>query len=703
MARDLESLSDEELLALHQKEVGDDGLENLSDDELIKLHAQEVQKPKEESPGVGRTVLDKGLQGAAFGMLPQVSGLVDAGVMKAQQYLQNSDLEKQGFKIQEPGFEDEYVAGRDRTTKRLQAESRAHPGVSAVSEAGGAIGSALLGAGAVGAPAGLLKTMGMGAVAGGAYAPETPIGEKPLENIEGNLKARGAQAAAGGLLSGALYGVGKGISKIRNIGKPEKAIEALESEAIEEAAPKFSPDVEAINATKEKMLPPTTVAELRNNLAGLPRDLLDRPARAAMLQAEKDLPFSPILPLTKVDEAILSNKAKGRTIKALQERPETYELFSQQNQMRKNQVSQAIDKFAAKIAGSKDRPSTRMQAGQEFLDSMSAGYEGVKKKLGPKFEAIHQMPIDQGKLRSGVESIVKDMDKKATVFERGVLKDALKKLSEPDISLKKIQDVRELLRNSVDPVKPGQFAGTRELRSRLLDLMDNEAFNLAKKGGMDAPSVRETFKGWAQNERFRDKIEDLIGADLRDTIASSPDKVFDGVFKNVATVRQLKQELGPEKVRELAGSLIATMKGGATKETGDLMSAKFASLIRSKENVLSQVLDATELKQLKALAAYNRGIEELAASMNPSGTAAALEAISARELKEGWGRPLHKAMDSTLGAADRAFQRRAAQSEIDSLLRGRKRPEVQGKGLLNPGASGLLPAGLRPSTQNKGK
>jgi len=712
VASSFESLSDDDLIKLARTHgipvVADLDPMNMNDEQLIQMAKdRSIEIPPSEKEGELKTVATKGLQGILQGYLPQVSGAFDAATGSAQRFMQNRDLEKQGFTISQPGAMEDYIVGRDAKTEELNKMSAQSPVLSALSEGAGSVGSAVYGGRllGLGAPAGLLGGVTRATAAGALYAPETKKGELPQENISGQVGARAVQGGSAGLLSGLLGVLGKTASAVKSAIKPTEAAQSLARESAEDLAmtrarPELSKDLQIIEGTQKEMLAPRSIKELESRVKSIDPKLLERPQRQAVMDAEKALPYKPSLPLTKVDEAILGSTSQERTIKSLQERPEYAALFSKQAQARKGEAALAIDAFAAKISGKPSVPGSKLQAGEEFLADLSGGYESMKKALGPQFDAIHAVPISQATMAKGAQLIAKDVLPKSTLAERRILKDAFKKLQEPNVDLRRVQEIREILRDSIDPTKPAQFRGTRELRSRLLNMMEFHVTENAAKAGMNPPLVRETFTGWAKNESLRSKIEDLIGADLRNLDAASPDKVFDSIFKNVATVRQLKNEVGEPKMRELVGSLIASIKSGATKDTGELMSAKFANSVRSKGNELSQIMKPDEIKQLKALSTYYRGIEHLSATMNPSGTGAAMETILSRNASS-LRNPINAVMNATLGRLDRTIRKSQAKSEIEGLL-GTSESRSRAGGLIKQGV-GLLPAAARAGQQEKSK
>lgn len=91
--------------------------------------AAPVQKP---DISIGRTALDKGLQGATYGFSDEMTDLLGAAV--AHMY------------TGEP-FHDMHKEAREESKARLQSESEQHPYVSTASELGGALGTGFAGAG----------------------------------------------------------------------------------------------------------------------------------------------------------------------------------------------------------------------------------------------------------------------------------------------------------------------------------------------------------------------------------------------------------------------------------------------------------------------------------------------------------------------------------------------------------------------------
>ncbi len=158
------------------------------------------------APGIAQTALEHGANGLLMGYLPQV----EAGV--------------QSLATSKP-----YLQARDENVKRLAAEQAANPKTAIASTIGGGL------AGAVATPelslmkgAGLLKSIGQGAVYGAGYGALQNPGdvEGKIDPVQLGARVQNAKTGAitGGVTGGVTKTVGSGIEALANASKSAREL-----------------------------------------------------------------------------------------------------------------------------------------------------------------------------------------------------------------------------------------------------------------------------------------------------------------------------------------------------------------------------------------------------------------------------------------------------------------------------------------------
>lgn len=209
MAKDLQNLSDDELIAMaSQKKIAipsvqsNQGLDNLSDDELIQLHSQKF-KPDART---GQAFLEGAGQSLSLGYLPQIQAAAES----ALSYLtpkSEGDIALEQIGAQAP--QETYLSRRDENLRRQQQLQQEAPGSYAAGQVTGAlVGSAAIpgGQAATGLSGRILQAGKTAALEGAAYNPGDTEGE--YSGLQ--LAERGKQALVGSGLGviGQLTGTG---------------------------------------------------------------------------------------------------------------------------------------------------------------------------------------------------------------------------------------------------------------------------------------------------------------------------------------------------------------------------------------------------------------------------------------------------------------------------------------------------------------
>jgi hypothetical protein len=264
------------------------------------------------------------------------------------------------------------------------------------------------------------------------------------------------------------------------------------------------------------------------------------------------------------------------------------------------------------------------------------------------------------------------------------------------MTFKEMQNTREFLRKSIDPSNPGATSEINAVRSVMLDQMEHKAQNLG-------PSVADTFKAYAVNERARENVETIIGgkiSSLDQMFAANPDRVVTKIFANPNYAKVVGAYVGPEKMQELIASYIENGVKGAYDSAKGFEPVKLRGWLKTNNKFLDTY--APEIGQrLNALADYGYYGERFLDEVNPSGTADAL----AKMIKpEGFVNKLRTegirgtVVSETVGRAQTALKQRQATKAVNEALGG-KPPSGPGGGFkINPNVDKNIETGRTAQT-----
>jgi hypothetical protein len=203
----LEKMSDDELLALYNKEVKTKSLEDMSDDELTALYNE---KPTANKAGMAEAALEGIGEGVSFGYLGNLQAATEPLTFAALNKITGQDVKP-----------DDYVAARDSYNKRQEQIKEDQPNAFYGGQVGGALLTAapFLKAGQAATKLGrVAQATGVGATQGVAQSPQDVEGEiNPVQLSDrftglalGGLLGAGGQLASEGA-SAALPFISKGV------------------------------------------------------------------------------------------------------------------------------------------------------------------------------------------------------------------------------------------------------------------------------------------------------------------------------------------------------------------------------------------------------------------------------------------------------------------------------------------------------------
>lgn len=312
---------------------------------------------------------------------------------------------------------------------------------------------------------------------------------------------------------------------------------------------------------------------------------------------------------------------------------------------------QIVDESTSKIKSTVSSyvgndPRSLPDAGSEFIGAVKDKYHSEKDILGPIFEEIKQksptlnpqdsqdLIISLGENTKLGKVLAQDPDTGRLVLgkntprtglsdqEHNVLKRVIDDLND-GMTFEEMQKTREFLRKAIDPANPAASAEIGKVRSIMLGQMEN----MAEKIDVN---VGKTFKGYAINERALENIEKIIGGRVETfdaMYAANPEKVVQKVFSNPNYSKVVSEYVGPEKMREMVGSFIQNGIDKATDSARGFSPEKFKSWLKRNENFLNSNVPTETKDRLFALSDYGYYGKRFLDEVNPSGTAASLQAM----------------------------------------------------------------------------
>lgn len=308
-----------------------------------------------------------------------------------------------------------------------------------------------------------------------------------------------------------------------------------------------------------------------------------------------------------------------------------------------------VDESAKKIQDtvnsiSPNKPRSLADAGDDFMSAAKERYRSEKSSLAPMFEALRQTPASTpDEVRDLAQAIgantklgkLMEVGEDGRIFlqkntprtgisdaEHGVLSRVIEDMNH-GMTFKEMQDVREFLRKSVDPMNPSATSEINAVRKVMLEQMEHKAAQMG-------PSVGDTFKAYAKNERARESIEKIIGGKIESIdsmFSANPERVVNKIFSNPNYAEVVADYVGPEKMQDLISSYINNGVQKSFDSAKGFQPHTLRNWLKSNDQFLTRY--APDIKQrMNDLADYGYYGKRFLDEVNPSGTAASLiEAI----------------------------------------------------------------------------
>jgi hypothetical protein len=336
--------------------------------------------------------------------------------------------------------------------------------------------------------------------------------------------------------------------------------------------------------------------------------------------------------------------------KAMRDLKNNFENLPSESRIKIGQYNQSI--LDDSIAKSKEainsinqgkEPLSIPQTGSEIIDSIKIKYNTDKKALGPLFQKFQQlsMPLDKGESINIIHDIISKTKASKLLnynaeIERLMLKPNVLKsgLSDAEykafsrtlhdfndgISFQEIQNIRDGLRKMEDPINAKSTEEISKLRTVLLDTLESMA-------EVEHPTIRETFRSYAINERSLNDLEKIIGGNvenLNKIYNANPDKVINKLISNPNYIQIAKDYLGQDKINEIIAAKINEGFSQSFNSIGEFKPHTFQKFLNTNRNLIDRELSpeiAQRLKDMADLGYFSKRFMDLA---NPSGTAASL-------------------------------------------------------------------------------
>lgn len=434
----------------------------------------------------------------------------------------------------------------------------------------------------------------------------------------------------------------------------------------------------------EKALSPQSSKELTEKYGGqaaAKAGLKEYPTSQRLSEVVKNLPDLQYKPLP-IHEQMLGDKTSYDILKLRKELPdEIGQALNNYEQLMKQEAQEKLFDVPRAVAGRDPLP--KVEAGESLLQTVKGSYEAKKEALGPIFQQFDRtrlpkveiipilkdkLVVDLPRLKPYLDLdmetgnlVIRPFTPKMGITEtaHSKLNTALQALNSPSLSFREMQNIREYLRQSIDPVNPKSTQILQDTRKSLLDFMDKLMTTYKPKA-----DVKGAFRAYAQNEQYLEQFERIIGGkvdNLDQLLLANPERVLDRVFSSVNNAEVSKKLLGDQSFNQVASDYLASMLEKAT-DKGVLSSNKFMTQYRKKQDVLKRVLPKEVTSRVESLGDLMRIIPD-AASPNTSGTAKASQILGS--LAKGNPR---KAGGDLLDLIKQGVQGKKASFELDAVL-----------------------------------
>lgn len=413
---------------------------------------------------------------------------------------------------------------------------------------------------------------------------------------------------------------------------------------------------------------------------------VNMPSKERMLQATAELPDLQFKPTAGHAEMLKNPRAMTDIKAAIEKLPEPQKQgFLAVEQSRLNELSDKTKSLPAMI-----HPEAKpiSEAGLDFINEVKTMAENKRTELEPLFKELKSAasPIEKSDAEFLIERISDDKNL-GKIFEWKETAEGESKLSikpfntkfgmskqeysdivqvlkdlEDGATFEEIQKVREYLRKQKDPKNPKATEALESLRKSLLGELETMA---------SSDQTREVFKQWAVNEKMVDDVEKVIGGQIENLdklYAANPDKVVQKVLANTNNAEVVKNYIGEDQFNKLISSWVKSGVDSAFDPSKGMLPHALKNWIKKNNTNLNRYVSPDVTKRLNALADLSFQTKRFLDSVNPSGTAFALNAM--------WGDKLNASKATMLLDPTKILQT-SADLAIDSMKNARTTRQAQ--------------------------
>lgn len=522
------------------------------------------------------------------------------------------------------------------------------------------------------------KAMGRGLI---GIENQRGLGGDLLDIAEAGVAAPLLEGAGNQIVAPAVRAAGQGVKAVKNKvgGLIADASESLGGLLPKKAMQGFSQIEKAVaDANKAGTMPELPTLQELNNAEKVLTDL--------------QYPVSPI------QKTMYQDKQSMDMVGALRKAPvKQGKALSDYEMLQKNELNQKLGETIQSLAPDHTPNVLPEESGNALINTVKASYKQTKKDLAPAFEMIQSAPLPPAQsrmasLRMRLGSEISELGDNFVTYgpggtviapynramgvspkEYALVKDAVDAVSNPNLSIKQIQAVRESLRNEIAPNEAG-YKMVGRLRKVMLDHIGDMVDETIPNA-----QVKNTFKSWAQNEARRDAVESILGGRLESfTNLEKPvaEKVLNNMFADTQNVQIMREALGPKEFAKFTTDYVTQLLARAT-DKGNLSSQGLSRVMKQKAPVLREAFRGNEagLQRLQAIVDLMRIVPD-APPANPSGTATT----------KSWLDIITKPREAAAGLLKSRGERRAGKKLAEEI---EKRAGVEKK-RRTTGAKGLI-------------
>lgn len=386
---------------------------------------------------------------------------------------------------------------------------------------------------------------------------------------------------------------------------------------------------------------PTSFGEMADKLSDTGNLDLELPSAARLKEIEQvvpDMEFKPLDIHRKMLESEAANTEAKTAIEMLPQKQR--EIFDRYNQAMKSEIENRIKGKAGALA--QQNIVDAKTAGKNLMNYIDTAYQANKERLGPMFKDLQEnleipredhvndlvtkiaasdpdvanmIRIDEdGMMTVRPNSLKSGLSPKEHSFLSQIAND----VNDGTLTFKEMQRMRESLRKAMDPMNPRETKALQNIRSAMLDHMENMVNEYHPSQDM-----RGIFRDWAKNEKMLDDMSDLLGGKVGgfdEAMKATPELALNKIFANSKTLNTAAQHLPKDVMENLTGQYIGKiLEDSKSSDQKTLFSsAKLAQNLKRSKPVLDEI-DPGLYRELSALNDLSRIIPD-GAKVNPSGS-----------------------------------------------------------------------------------